>query len=225
MVGKLLYLLKVGTLSKKVVGKVQTAGLAAFIKAVFSSLVRSFFEYRTYYLYENKLDNENEFEPRIDNYTLKIISAVKEVDDLIADGFDIESYYAGIDALNERIEEGAILFSLFVDRDLAHTSWVALAKMAENTIDTPHFTVVYPKDSFIADSRTNSKYQRLGIYTYVYSRIFSHLREMGISSAKFAVEKDNSPPQEAQIKLGSAIYGELCYTRLFGREFCKEKLY
>ena len=225
VVEELLDVNKIVTLFKEGVTVLQMDGLAAIIKRIFFSLSRPFFEYRVYYLYENNLDNKSDFAPRINNYTLKMITAPKEVDDLIADGFNIESYYADIDALKERIEKRAILFSIFVDRDLAHTSWVALTDEAKEDIDPLRYAVNYRNEVCFGDSRTILKHQKLGIYTYVCSKTFQYLREKGITKARFAVRKNNTTSQKAHAKVGSVICGEMRYLKLFRREFYKEKRY
>jgi len=197
-------------------------GFWELIKRSLLSIIRFFFEYQTLYLYENNLDCKLDCLPIIENYAFRIISKIDEVDDLIADGFDIKSYYAGIDALKERINKGAILFSVFVNRELAHTSWVAATKTAKEALDPPYVSIDYQKEAFIADSRTNPKYQRLHIYSYAYLRIFSYLQENNIYKAKYAIVKDNIPLQNAQSKLGSTLYGELRYLMLFKRHFHRE---
>lgn len=205
-------------------GKVilQTDGFIVLIKRTFIAIIRPFFEYKTYYLYENNLDNELEYSPRIGKYHLRIISTTKEIDDLIADGFDIKSYHAGIDALKRRINKGAILFSLFIDRDLAHTTWAALTNEAKEDIDPTPYVIDYSKEVCLGDSRTNPKYQKLGIYVYVCYRAYQYLRETGVQKAKFAILSDNIAPQKGQKKLRSIIYGKLQYLKLFKRNFYKE---
>lgn len=197
-------------------------GFWELIKRSLFSIIRFFFKYKTYYLYENNLNNKFDYLPRIENYTFRIVSRTDEVDDLIADGLNIKSYYAGIDALKERIREGAILFSFFANRELAHTSWVAATKTAKEALDLPYVSIDYQKEAYIADSRTNPKYQRLHIYSYVYLRIFSYLQENNISKAKYAIVIDNIPLQKAQSKLGSTLYGKLRYLMLFKRHYHKE---
>lgn len=203
----------------------QTNGFDLSVVRIFRYLTRPFFEYQRHYLYENKLDVADDLLPKIDKFSLKIISTTNEVDDLIADGFNIQSYYLGLGKLNERISKGAILFSLFVDGELAHTSWIALNKVAEEIFDHPHLTIDYNQEAFISDSRTNPKYQRLYLYSYVYSKMFSYLKENGKSTARFAIKKNNVPPQKAQLKFRSIIYGESRYLRLVRRIFYKEIFY
>ena len=194
-------------------------GFWELIKRSFSSIIRYLFEYKISYLYENNLDNKLAYLPRIENYTFRIISTIDEVDVLIFDGFNIKSYYAGLDALKDRIDKGAILFSLFVNRELAHTSWVALTDKAKKDIDPVHFRIDFKNEVCAGDSRTNPKYQRLGIYNSVWSEAFPYLHERGIKKVKFSILKNNIVPQKSQIKLGSVKYGQVKYLKLLWFKF------
>lgn len=201
---------------------IQTKGFLELIKRSFHFLVNTFFQYKIYYLYENNLDHDFEYLPRIENYTFRIISTVNDVDKIIIDGFNIESCYADIDMIKERISKGAILFSCFINMEIAHTSWIALTDDAKKDIDSLNYSIDYRNDVCAGDSRTNLKYQNLGIYNYVWSKAFLNLRERGIKKVRFAIEKNNIAPQKGQAKLGSLVYGQLKYLKLFKWKFYKQ---
>ncbi len=209
-------------LYKKGIELFRKEGFIKFNKHIVRYLLRQFFEYRSYYLYENRLDYFVENQSKIKNFTFKIISATKEVDNLISEGFGINAYYSGIKAIKERISKGAILYSFFVDKELAHTSWIALTEKAKEDMDPLVYTISFQNEVCAGDSRTIEKYQGLGIYGYVWAKIFHDLNERGINKVKFAVLNDNIAPQRGQKKLGSIKYGKLRYLKLFKKEFYKE---
>jgi GNAT superfamily N-acetyltransferase len=203
----------------------QRDGLLPFIKRAFlfslKSLVRSF-RYGNYYIYEKTLNEMNEFKftPKIQNVILKIICIPTEVDDLIAEGFDINSYLP-TDELKTRINKRAILFCVFVGKELAHTSWVALDNKAN--MDPVPFEIDWQNEACLGPSYTNPKYRGLGVYTFVMSKIYKFLKEKGWLKAKFTVNKKYIAPQKAHAKLGTKIVGEARHLKLLLWEFWRVK--
>lgn len=200
----------------------QTEGLPAFVRRAFLFVVRSFFSYGNYYIYEKTLNDANElqFTPKIQNCNLKILSTPEEVDELIAEGFHINAYLA-ISETKARISRRAILFCVFVGKELAHRSWVTMSN--ETRMDMLPYAVDFRSEVCLGSTDTYPKYRGLGIYTYVYSEIYKFLKEKGWSKARFSSRTDNTAVQKAQAKLASRIYARGRYLRLLQRKVWKEE--
>lgn len=200
--------------------------MIAFIKRAFLFLVRPVFDYQTcyIYIYEKRLNeiDEAKFIPKIQNYTLKIISTPTELEQLIADGFDFSSYLDA-DELKQRISKKAILFCVFIGKDLAHRSWVALSEEAKRDVDALPYSIDFETEALLGGGRTMPKYQGLGLHTYVSAKRFQFVNSNGLK-AKIGVHKNNIPANKTSAKLGAKIYAEMRYLRFLAWESCREKL-
>ena len=78
----------------------QREGVISLIKKAFLYVVRLFFIYETFNMYENTLDGPKVL-PKMQNFALKIISTPEELDKLVADGFDISHYIFSATRLKE----------------------------------------------------------------------------------------------------------------------------
>ena len=96
-------------------------------EAGFLFLLKRFFSYDVWYLYENNLDNLN-FPCGVDNLILKVITRPEEFDQLLADDFNFSLYMMCIQQCRERLDRGAILFCAFVGKELTHGSWIGMNK-------------------------------------------------------------------------------------------------
>lgn len=202
-------------------------GLPSVIKQTFLYLLENGFMRKTFYVYENDFSHIPEFVPKTENYTLKVISKLGEVDELIAQGFDFSSYrkfYRDVPELKQTLAKGAVLFSVFVGKELAHTTWVALNEQAKQDIDTVPYKVDFQNGEVCSgDSETNPKYHRLGIYAYVYSNIFQFLKQEGRSIDRFTIEKSNTASHHTLAKFNSEVRAEGSLTRILLWSFWKEK--
>jgi GNAT superfamily N-acetyltransferase len=167
--------------------------------------------------------DESKFIPKIENYSLKIITTLREIDELIKGGFDF-SLYPEIEDEKQRLSRGAILFCVFVEKDFAHRSWIAMSEENQRDIDPVPYAVDYQGEEVsVGYARTSPKYRGVGIYTYVYYQIYQFLKRKGISKVRFSINKDNIAPQKAQAKLGSEIIAEWRSLKLLWWKFWKEK--
>ena len=199
----------------------QSEGLISFIKQAF----RSFFSYKTYYIYEKKLNETDEFRfvPKTQNFALKIIYAPLEVDELIDEGFDFSSY-SNIENLKEGLSKGAILFCVFIKKELAHTSWVA---MSTNTALYDHVfqRINYNKDAgYIGPCDTNPLYRGRGFYPHVLSQICNFLKRNEKTKALVNTSKSNLPSIRGITKAEFKVCSEVRYLKLlFLWDFWKVK--
>lgn len=201
-------------------------GLFRFIKRSLSFLKSKVFLYESHYIFQKSLDNviESEhFAPKIENYDFKIISTMEEMHDQLGKGFNINSPFS-ISTFCKRLNQGQIAFCIFVKKDLAHWSWVAMnRRVLKKVKGHPPLNVNSEQEACVWGSNTPPRYGGLGLYTYSLSRVYEYLKEIGKSRAIFTVLKDNEPVIRAQTKLGAKVCGEGNYLRLFGRTFWKEK--
>ena len=218
---------RMGVLFRRSEEILQRDGLLLFIKRAFlfsvRYLVRFFFNYGNYYIYEKTLNKTNEFEftPKTQNPTLKILYTPMEVDELIAEGFDFSSY-SNIENLKEGLSKGAMLFGVFIGRELAHTSWVAMNNAT--AIYDPLFQKMNYRDAgYIGPCNTNQVYLGFGLYPYTLTQICKFLKEMGKSKALINTSKSNLPSIRGIIKAGFRISGEARYLKLLFWEFWEEK--
>ena len=214
---------KASTLLKRGKDILRQEGLRALIKRGFLWSSSSFFTYRNYYMYEEKMSDaaEIEFTPKIENYLLKVISTPEQVCELIAEGFDFGSY---IDDINKVLRKGVIVFCAFVERELAHITYVALTEEAKNGYGERPFVVDFLHNEVCSGgSETDPKYRRKGIHVYAYSRIFQFLKEKGYLIDRFVIARDNIASRNAMAKFGPRIYAEGRYLKLLWWESWKDK--
>lgn len=214
----------IGVLFKKSKKILQREGLSIFIKRAFLFLKSKIgFSYIKYYIYKktlNKTDN-SDFTPKITNITLKIISKSSEVDKLIAEGFNFSSYL-NMQNLKEGLSKEAILFCVFIGRELAHTSWCALSNTT--VIYDPLFQRINCQDvGYIGPCNTNYSFRGLGLYPYVLSQICIFLKKKGKAKALIGTSNSNLPSRRGIIKAGFVISGEVRYLKLLLWEFWGEK--
>jgi len=201
-------------------------GTASFIKQAFLFMVKSsvyfFVDYHKYYIYEKRLNetNEFEFEPKIQNIILKIICTSEEVDELILKGFDLCSYY-NTKVLKKRLNEKAVLFCVFIGKELCHASWVAMSIKAKS--DSFSICIDFQNEAYIENCFTNPKYRGLGLYPFTLCKIIKFLRVKNKSNVKIGVQKSNFSSIKGISKAKFIAYGEVrCLKLLFWR-FWKEK--
>lgn len=187
-------------------------GLASFIKTVVLFLRSSFsFAYRTYYIYENTLGG-SQFEPKIQDVTLKIVSTPQQLNELVASGFTFPSW--DVDALKEKASRGAISFCVFVEQNLAHITWIALSEGAKNCVDPFPLKIDWQNEAWSGSSRTGQNYQGMGLFSYAYTEIFRFLKERGLSKDRFTIEKNNVVSNHTMVKFGSQIIAHGRYLKL-----------
>lgn len=195
-------------------------GLISPLKQSFLYLVRNGFKHKITYLYEIDLSSDiPEFIPKVEDYTLKVISKPSEVDELIAQGFDFGFYrtgYRDIESIKQTLSKATIVFCVFVDKELAHIGFVPMNKEAFSYIGGLPFKVDFQAgETSTGLFETNPKYRGKGIYVYAYSRAMQFLKEKGFSRLRFAIDKDNIASQKGLAKLGSRVYAEGRETTVF----------
>lgn len=205
-------------------------GLRAFLRATARFVRAAFrFTYKTCYLYEKSLDDvdeidESKYLPRVPDYTFTLISTPEKIDDLVTAGFDISSYRRP-EELKRLISSGAVLFCVFVGKELAHRVWISLTKETRHIADPFPFAMDYESEGCFAGSNTNPKYRGLGLYTYTTAKMYQFMRDIGRSKVRFTILKNDAIPQKVQAKFGPRIYAEGCYFRFLRWTCWRERPY
>ena len=191
----------------------------------FDFLIGLFFQYGTYYLYESKLkemDNAD-FMPGVNDFTFKIVTSNREADQLVANGFEFQSS-GGIYSYRERLNKGTIAFCLFIGRELAHVTWVAMTAEAKNSFTPLPYRVDFlNKEVCSVASQTIPKYRQKGLAAYVYYKELQFLRERGIMTVRYAIKASNIAAQRAP-RLGK-IYAKARYLKILWWKLWSEKRY
>jgi hypothetical protein len=214
--------IRVDTLFRRGRDILQEEGIVPFIQAALMFLKGFFsFSYNTYYIYENDL-NGPRFMPKVQNVSLEILYTAQGFDELVNNGFTFSSW--DIDDLKNKTRRGAIAFCVFVNRNLAHRTYVGLSEEARNGAAPFPLAIDWRNETWSGFSRTHPNYQRMGLFLYVYSEIFAFLRERGISKDKFTIEKNNIASNSALLKMDSKIIGEGRRFKFLGCILWEEKL-
>ncbi len=195
-------------------------GLAPLIKKVVFLFLSSIFNRQTFYIYESKLDGV-EFTPKIKEFTLKIISTPEQIDALASEGLDFNLAPDNVKSLKGMLGEGGVLFCFFVNKELAHTDWIAMNERVN--LDPFPLKVDWQNEACIGPTDTKPKYRGLGITPYVYCKMFQFLKEKGRSRAKFTTAKSNIAAQKAQAKIGTEIIAEGTLYKFLLWKFYKQK--
>ncbi len=199
----------------------QKEGAWSFLNQVFSFLGSFFYSRGSYYIYEKTLTkNERyQFNTKLQNATIKIISTMEEFEQLGSNGYDFKMML-----FKDKLKKGAVAFCAFANKELAQVSWVAFNEKAKKEIDYLPFEVAFQnKEACTGASFTEPKFRGKGLYSYIYAYIYPYLAQRGIVKVKFTIEVNNTFPQKAQSKLNSIIIGKGYYLKILWWEFWKEE--
>ena len=214
------------TLSRRAKQIYRNEGLISLLRRGFRFLVYCVFEHRTYYLWGNDVEdvrssNEADFMPKVDNFTLKIISTNQEADELEAGGLEFRSH---VPNGRERLDKGAVAFCIFIGWELANIVWVAMTQQAKDSLNQPPFKVDFSNnESFSAGSWSSPKYRRKGLQVYNNLKRFEYLLDKAVVVDWGALEKGNIGAQKANTEFGGKIYAEGRHLRILWWKSWKEK--
>jgi len=208
----------------------RTEGPAALLRrgAVFLSwpvkrLARRAFDYRIVYLYEHTIKErpETDFLPAMQDYTFHIITTNQQADELADHGFqDLRKHWR---TARQGLEAGAIVFCVFVGRELAHVGWLAMNNKAKNTFDSLPYCVGFSSnEACTGGTWTWPKYRGKGLMKYSYFKRFQYLWEKGIKTSRNAVGVDNVASQKVHAKFNPRIYARARYLRV-GKWYLKKE--
>jgi len=204
----------------------QTEGLIPLVRRGLSFVLWCFFQYGTYYLFEYATEdvrklNEADFMPKIDNFTLKIVSSNQEADRLEAEGLEFRSQSV---KNRNALDKGAIAFCIFVEQELAYMSWIAMTQEAKEAINEPPYAVNFSEGMACAASTwTRPKYRRMRLNLYGRFRDREFLFEKGIPVQRYSINKRNIASIAGTPKFSSKRYAEARYLKILWWKWWKEK--
>jgi hypothetical protein len=216
---------RAGTLSNRAKNIYQEEGLLAAIKRVFTFLISPILdEYNDFYVYVLSLreGNEVDYLPKIQNSTHRIVETIEQLDELSNTGFDLS--LIDIDQYRYRLDKGATLSLLFVDRELGYTGWAVLTEEAKNTFNRYPYKVDFENNEICRGaSWTNPKYRRQGLSYYSSYKEEQFLIGKGANKSRAIVLSNNIASQNGNDKAGSKLVAKARYFRIFGLQFWRER--
>ncbi|HAG08567.1 MAG TPA: hypothetical protein DCK87_03245, partial [Desulfotomaculum sp.] len=195
--------------------------IKSFLSQVFSFLCSFFYSRGNYYIYEKPLtkNEKYQFNTKLQNAVIKIISTPEEFEQLVSNGYDFKMML-----FKPKLEKGALAFCAFINKELAHVTWVALNKKTKKEIDYLPFKVAFQnKEACSGASFTNPKFRGKGLLSYIYAVIFPYLAQRGIDKDKYTIKVNNIPSQKAMNKFNHVIIGKGHYLKILWWEFWKEE--
>jgi hypothetical protein len=136
---------------------------------------------------------------------------------LAAEGDDFRKY---LYSARQALDKGAIAFCIFVEKELAHVSWVALTGEAKNTFDAIPYQVDFSeKEACTGGTFTLPKFRGKGLMTYGSFEKFKFLREHGTKILRNAVRVNNVASQRSYAKFNPKLYAKVRYVRFLWWKF------
>ena len=202
----------------------QKEGLFAFFVKGVRFLRRSVFIHERYYKYEFLLNEPMKLEsaPKIKDFVFEIVTTSQRLKDLAAQGCDFGINVIGAE---EKLNKGALMFCIFIGKELACVHWAAANQEAINTLinKTCYKTDFSNNEAYLGWSETNPQYRRSGLSMYVISEKVRLLTAMGKITGKCLVARNNVASRKVIIKCGGRIYGEGRYLKILWWKSWKEK--
>lgn len=189
-------------------------GIRELISQLYAFLISIFYIRGVYYIYEKNLTKEENyffFQPMIKNVEIKIISTLKELEELVLNGYDFKWIIA-----DSKIKKGAIAFCALTNKELIHVTWVALNEIVKKEIDYIPIEVKFEaKEVCSGNSFTEPKFRGKGLLGYVYIFIFSYLAQRDLIKDKFTININNITSQKALAKFKPNVIGKIYYLKIF----------
>ena len=213
--------MSINELFKRGIYILQKEGSGTFLNRLFLYLSNFFYSRGTYYIYEKPLtkDEKYSFQTKLSNVEVKIISTPEEFEQFVSNGYDFKMML-----FKDKLEKGTVAFCAFINKELAHVSWVAFNEKAKREIDNLPFKIAFQnKEACVGASFTEPKFRGKGLYSYIHTCIFPYLAQRGIVKDKFTIEANNISPQKAHAKFNSTITGKGHYLKILWWEFWREE--
>ena len=204
----------------------QTGGLWPLMRQVSAFVAGLLFQYQTYYVCVDVTENvewlrEAALTPRVDEFTLEIVSSNQQAEELEARGFEFRSH---LGKAAERLDKGAIAFCIFAGKELANFAWLATTQEAQDSLDEPPVHVDYcGNEAYTGGAWTSPKYRRAGLHSYNTFKRMEFSLNHGIVRNRYVVGKRNLAPQAADAKHGSLRYGEARLLKVLWWKWWKER--
>jgi len=184
------------------------------------------FYYQSYYLYADPIDHlrdlsEADFLPKVDGFTVKVVSSNEEADELEASGLPFRSQIAGA---GERLDREAVALLIFVEKELVYVNWAALTEQAQRAIGEPPYRLdLASREACSGGLWTHPCYRRRGLRRYGRFLLLRFLQQRGIRTKRTAIAKRNVIAQQGRHEYPLGPQGEGRYLRVLWWKSWKEK--
>jgi hypothetical protein len=122
-----------------------------------------------------------------------------------------------------RVNKGMILFCVFVGKNLAHKSFVAMTRNANVDPVLRRYIMNWHREASIGPCTTCAEYYGLNLHPYTLSQICRYLHGASRQNVKITTSKQNVSSIRGIEKAEFKICGEARYLKLFHLEFLKNK--
>ena len=199
----------------------QKEGAWSFLSQVFSFLCSFFYSQGSYYIYEKTLTkNERyQFNTKLQNATIKIISTMEEFEQLKSNGYDFKMML-----FKDRLKKGTVAFCAFISKELAHVTWVAFNEKAKREINPLPFKVFFQKREVNTGAAfTDPHFRGKKLHGYIRSHIYNYLSQEGFVKCKYTIDINNISSQKSLAKFNASIIGKGHYLKILWWKFWKEE--
>ncbi len=162
--------------------------------------------------------NVADFVPKLKNFTFRIVSTVQQADEVAAEGFEFPYYDKDV------LDEGGIAFCVYVGRELAHVTWLAVTEEAKGRFNPLPYRVDFANGEVcLAWTWTKPKYRGNSIMGYVGVKWRQFLKDRGTVTLRLSRATDNVAAERGATKAGEKKYAELRYVRVLWWRSWQEK--
>ncbi|NQT71905.1 MAG: hypothetical protein HQ553_03940 [Chloroflexi bacterium] len=230
MIGKLAWLIK---RAKNI--KESEKGLLSLPRRILSYILLPVFWRKTLYLYEHAIENRNglcedDYRPAIDAFVFKIVTSHNEAEKLEAEGFMFRSYptfdNTKLKYYWKLLDEGAIAFCGFYEKDLATIQWILPNQEAIHRISPYRQKVNFSAgETYTQGSWSNIKYRgtRLHKYNVLFNRD-PYLLDKGIKIVRNTVWDQNKARHRSLVSVGAKIYAKAHLTKVLWWKFWEREI-
>ena len=192
------------------------------IKAIKYIVRRYLYHRRVILLQEHTVvaRNEADFLPRLDDYSVFVVSSSKQLRELAEKGYrNLDFSPRALRGLDNH----AVVFLIFVGKELAHSSWVMLSEEGKRLINPLPFKVDFEHgEACTGDAYTAPRYQNRGLMSYGLYLRFEYLRKAGIVKTRNTVRVDNKSSLAVGDKFNAVTYAKLRYLKILWFKSYKE---
>lgn len=197
-------------------------GAWSFLSQAFTFLSRFFYSRRSFYIYEKPLTKNEQyyFKPILQNIEVKIIFTIEEFNELVFNGYDFKK----LPFFKDRLEEGAIAFCAFINKEFANVTWLALNEKAKRAIDPLPLKVNFQKGEATTGSTiTDTIFRGKKLHGYVYTYIYDYLSQKGFVKCRYPIDVNNISSQRGVARFNPILVGKGHYLKILWWKFWKEK--
>jgi hypothetical protein len=160
--------------------------------------------------------------PKVPNFILQIITSEKQVDELVAEGFDFSYYFSDVDQIKHNMGGKLLLECGFAGKKIVHKQWIALDEKAKMGIDPIPFKIDFKTTACFGGTDTVRKYRGLGVHPYAVNFCYQYISKFGLG-VKFSINKNNVISQRSLPKDGFNICAEGRYLKVLWWRRWKER--